>query len=68
MRCRYFHAGSISAAADSAGGYACLSALPLGSDVLSVEFKVNLMRPAVGAEALAIGKVGSLDGMVALSR
>ena len=44
----FIHAGIITTAADSACGYAALSSMPAGSDVLSVEFKVNLLRPAAG--------------------
>ena len=40
------HAGVISAIADSACGYAALSIMPEGAEVLSVEFKVNLLSPA----------------------
>jgi acyl-coenzyme A thioesterase PaaI-like protein len=38
---------------DSASGYAALSVAPEGPDVLSVEFKVNLLSPAVGEEFCA---------------
>ena len=44
----FLHAGIITTIADSAGGYAALSLMPPGADVLSVEFKVNLMSPAIG--------------------
>src|SRR5579859_7631902 len=44
----YMHAGAITTAADSACGYAALTLQPAGSDVLTVEFKVNLLSPATG--------------------
>jgi uncharacterized protein (TIGR00369 family) len=44
----YLHAGAITAVLDSACGYAALSVAPDDKDVLSVEFKVNLMSPAAG--------------------
>jgi uncharacterized protein (TIGR00369 family) len=44
----YVHAGIITTIADSACGYAAYTLMPPGSDVLAVEFKVNLMRPAKG--------------------
>ena len=44
----YLHAGIVTTIADSACGYAALSLMPEGSGVLSVEFKVNLLRPARG--------------------
>jgi uncharacterized protein (TIGR00369 family) len=34
--------------ADSACGYAALTLMPTGSDVLTVEFKVNLLAPGRG--------------------
>lgn len=42
------HAGAIAAIADSACGYAALTLMPEGSNVLSVEFKLNLLAPATG--------------------
>lgn len=53
----FVHAGAIAAIADSACGYACLSAMPLGSAVLSVEFKINLLAPAKGEYFIARGRV-----------
>lgn len=50
----FFHAGVISTVADNVAGYASLSLMKEHSMVLSVEFKVNLMRP--GAGELLIGK------------
>src|SRR5262245_7136498 len=44
----YVHAGIITAIADTACGYAAFTLMPAGSAVLSVEFKVNLLRPAAG--------------------
>jgi uncharacterized protein (TIGR00369 family) len=42
----YFHAGITSAIADSAGGYAALTLFPESAEVLTVEFKINLIAPA----------------------
>jgi len=42
----FLHAGAIAAVADSACGYAALSAMPPGADVLSIEFKINMLAPA----------------------
>ncbi len=53
----YLHAGVIAAIADSACGYAAHTLMPAGSEVLSVEFKVNLLRPAAGEEFVAEAKV-----------
>ena len=53
----YLHAGIITTLADSAAGYAAFTLMPAGSGVLSVEFKVNLLRPARGEKFLARAEV-----------
>lgn len=53
----YFHAGSTSALADTAGGYAGFTLFPENSSVLTVEFKINLLAPAQGDYLEATGKV-----------
>ena len=53
----FLHAGVVAAVADSACGYAALSLMPEGVAVLSVEFKVNLLKPAAGERFRAIGRV-----------
>jgi uncharacterized protein (TIGR00369 family) len=53
----YLHAGVITTIADSACGYAAFTLMPAGSNVLSVEFKVNLLRPAQGKEFVTRAEV-----------
>ena len=53
----FLHAGVITSIADSACGYSALTLMAPGSDVLSVEFKVNLLSPAVGDRFRAVGTV-----------
>jgi uncharacterized protein (TIGR00369 family) len=53
----YVHAGVITTIADSACGYAAYTLMPPNSDVLAVEFKVNLMRPAQGETFVARAEV-----------
>ena len=53
----YIHAGIITTVADSACGYAAYTLMPADSEVLSVEFKVNLLRPAGGELFAAEGRV-----------
>lgn len=53
----YVHAGIITTIADSACGYAAYTLMPPGSDVLAVEFKVNLLRPAKGEMFVARAEV-----------
>ncbi|HVS30153.1 MAG TPA: PaaI family thioesterase [Thermoanaerobaculia bacterium] len=51
------HAGVIAAIADSSCGYAALTLMPAGSDVVSVEFKLSLLAPARGVRVVARGEV-----------
>jgi uncharacterized protein (TIGR00369 family) len=53
----YLHAGIVTTIADSACGYAAYSLMPPKSEVLSVEFKVNLLRPAKGETFVALAEV-----------
>ncbi len=53
----YVHAGIITTIADSACGYAAYTLMPPNSDVLAVEFKVNLLRPAKGDTFVARAEV-----------
>jgi uncharacterized protein (TIGR00369 family) len=53
----YIHAGATSAIADSAGGYAALTVFPDDAEVLTVEYKINLLAPAEGDRLDAIGSV-----------
>ena len=53
----FVHAGAVSAIADSAAGYAGLSLMPPGRGVLTTEFKINLVAPAVGERIIARGEV-----------
>src|SRR3954466_704299 len=53
----FLHAGAVTSIADSACGYAALSLMPPGVAVLTVELKINLMKPAAGTAFRAMGKV-----------
>jgi uncharacterized protein (TIGR00369 family) len=44
----FLHAGVVTTLMDSACGYAAYTLMPENSRVLSVEFKVNFLSPAVG--------------------
>src|SRR5437899_2060466 len=44
----FVHAGIITAGLDSACGIAAFTLMPVGSDILTVEFKTNLLAPARG--------------------
>lgn len=53
----YVHAGATGAIADSAGAYAAQTLYPEGTEVLAVEYKLNLLSPAVGERIEAVGSV-----------
>jgi uncharacterized protein (TIGR00369 family) len=53
----FLHAGALASIADSACGYAAFSLAPPETDVLAVEFKINLMAPARAPRFLARGRV-----------
>jgi uncharacterized protein (TIGR00369 family) len=44
----FVHAGIITAGLDNACGIAAFTLMPAGSDILTVEFKTNLLAPARG--------------------
>ncbi len=53
----FLHAGVLTSVADSACGYAALTMAPPGHDVLAVEFKINLLRPASAPRFVARARV-----------
>jgi len=53
----YLHAGVVTAVVDTACGYAALSLTEPGAEVLSVEFKLNLLSPAAGESFVARARV-----------
>ncbi|MGO4395486.1 PaaI family thioesterase [Variovorax sp. M-6] len=53
----YLHAGATTSIVDTACGYAALTKAPPGFEVVTAEFKINLLRPALGERFLAIGRV-----------
>jgi uncharacterized protein (TIGR00369 family) len=53
----FLHAGIVTTIVDSACGYAAYTLMPAGARVLSVEFKINFLAPAIGARFIARGTV-----------
>lgn len=51
------HAGLTFSLGDSAAGYAALTLLPLESEVVTAEIKINLLAPARGDRLVATGRV-----------
>jgi len=53
----FLHAGAIASLAGSANGYAAYTLAPADTDVLAVEFKINLLEPAKASGFLARARV-----------
>lgn len=53
----FFHGGVAGTVADTAGGYAAMTLMPAESEVLTVEYKINFVRPAVGPLMRARGEI-----------
>ena len=51
------HAGLGFTLGDTAAGYAALSTMGAGTEVMTVEMKINLMAPALGESLEAVGTV-----------
>lgn len=51
------HAAVAFALGDSAAGYAALTLLPEGQEVMTAEMKINLLSPATGDRLEAMGEV-----------
>src|SRR5690606_4412751 len=51
------HGGFVFSLGDVAAGYAALSTLPEGVEVMSAELKIHFLRPALGARLIARGDV-----------
>jgi uncharacterized protein (TIGR00369 family) len=53
----FVHAGVTTTLLDNACGYAAISLKPAGIEVLTLEFKVNLLNPGRGERMLAVAQV-----------
>ncbi len=53
----FIHAGVLATVVDTACGFAAYSAAENEVDVLTVEFKINLLEPARGSRFIARGRV-----------
>jgi uncharacterized protein (TIGR00369 family) len=51
------HGGVVTAIGDTAAGYAAMTLMPSGAEVMSVEFKINLLAPAAPGRYVARGRV-----------
>lgn len=64
----YFHGAIIGAVGDSAGGYSALSLMPADSEVATVEYKINFVRPAEGKLLRAVGTVEKAGETLTVTR
>jgi uncharacterized protein (TIGR00369 family) len=64
----FLHAGVITTVLDSACGYAALSLMEPGFEVLAIEFKVNFLAPAVGERFVARASVVRSGRTITVSR
>jgi uncharacterized protein (TIGR00369 family) len=53
----FIHAGIVATILDSACGYAAFSQMPPDTAVLTVEYKINLLRPAKGTRLIARARI-----------
>jgi len=53
----FVHGGIVGMIADSSAGYAAISLLPAEETVLTAEYKIHLLAPAIGDYLLASGSV-----------
>lgn len=53
----FVHGGVLASIADSAAGYAAFSLMPADATVLTVEYKLNIVRPGAGEAMIARGRV-----------
>jgi uncharacterized protein (TIGR00369 family) len=53
----YIHGGALATIIDSAAGYAAFSLMPADASILTVEYKLNILRPGEGERMIARGRV-----------
>lgn len=53
----FLHAGVLATVLDNACGFAAYTLMPPEAEVLSIEFKINMLSPAIGDRLIAKGSV-----------
>jgi uncharacterized protein (TIGR00369 family) len=53
----YLHAGIVTSIVDTACGFAAMTLMPGDTTVLTIEYKVNFVSPAIGERMIARGRV-----------
>ena len=64
----FLHAGVVATLADNVCGYAALTEAPDGADVVTAEFKINFLRPAIGEKLVASGRVENAGRRLSVCR
>ena len=64
----FVHAGIVTTIVDSACGYAALTLMPAGSEVLTIEYKINFLRPATGESFMARAQVMKPGRTITIAR
>lgn len=64
----FVHGGVVGMLGDVAGGYAAMSLFEPGQEVLTLEYKINFLRPAAGELLIAIGEVVRAGRSVTVTR
>ena len=64
----FLHAGVVATLADNVCGYAALTEAPAGADVVTAEFKINFLRPAIGEKLVASGQVENAGKRLSVCR
>ncbi|MGE0735072.1 MAG: PaaI family thioesterase [Alphaproteobacteria bacterium] len=53
----FMHGGVLASIADSAAGYCAFGLMPADSSLLTVEYKLNIVRPGQGEKAIAKARI-----------
>ena len=63
----FVHAGVIATMADHTAGYSAYTLIPEDHRILTIEFKINYLRPAIGEEIICCSKVINSGRKIILS-
>lgn len=64
----FIHAGVMATMSDHTAGYAAYTVAPAGKRILTIEFKINFMRPAFGESLLCRSEVISQGARIIVCR
>jgi uncharacterized protein (TIGR00369 family) len=60
------HGGALASLADTAATFAALTVLPLGTEVVTIEFKFNFLEPVERKRAIAVARLIRMGGRTAV--